>query len=88
MNGLRLDISSSVLIQWFTFSGTGKHTITLPRSFTSLNFTPLVILSEYRSGNNEVAANAANLFIENTSEGEITHYFVSAVLRRFIAVGY
>ena len=86
--GLQQDFSNSVLIQWFTFVGTGKNTVTLPRSFTSLNYTPVVIVSGYKSGNNSVAANVALVCIENTSEGKITQYFESNIPRRFIAVGY
>jgi len=81
-----LDINS-VIIQWFTYQGnTGKQVINLPCSFSTLNYSPNVIMSQYNSGQDP--AYAKHISIDNTSISSITHYIGSAVSRRYTAIGY
>lgn len=78
---------NNVLIQWFTYQGnTGKQVINLPCSFSTLNYSPNVIMSQYNSGQDPVYAK--HISIENTSTSAVTQNITSTVRRRYTVIGY
>jgi len=84
---LPLDISNSVLIQWFSYQGSaGKKTSTFPYSFTTNNYTCVVIINSYTTDTNAIPSSFIQ--IEHTDNTKITWNDGSSKQRRFIAIGF